>query len=111
MLTPDEFRALALKVPGAVESAHGGHPDFRLGGKVFASLGAPDEQSAMIKLPLDQQRELVTQMPTILRPCRGFWGTRGYTNVRLAAADVARIRSALAAAAKAMRATGKRAGH
>ena len=49
-MTPNQFRRLALALPGATEGAHGGHPDFRVGGKVFASLGYPDATLGMIKL-------------------------------------------------------------
>ena len=52
-MTADEFRGLALDLPEAVEGAHMGHPDFRVGGKIFASLG-PDEAWGMVKLPPDQ---------------------------------------------------------
>ena len=50
MMTPNEFRELALGFPKAVESAHMHHPDFRVGGKIFATLGYPDQNSAMVKL-------------------------------------------------------------
>ena len=49
-MTPDEFRRLALSMPDAVEHAHMNHPDFRVGKKIFATLGYPDGRSAMVKL-------------------------------------------------------------
>jgi len=52
-MTPNQFRRLALALPDATEGAHGGHPDFRIGGKVFASLGYPDATLGMVKLAPD----------------------------------------------------------
>ena len=62
-MTSDKFRSLALEIPGALESSHQSHPDFRIGGKVFASLGYPDDAHGMVKLTPEEQgalRELVT---------------------------------------------------
>ena len=58
-MTPDQFRRIALSFSGAVEGAHGGHPDFRVGGKVFASLGAPGPGFGMVRLTPDQQAMLI----------------------------------------------------
>src|SRR5882757_3957244 len=57
-MTPNEFRELALSFPDAIESAHMHHPDFRVGGKIFATLGYPDKDPAMVKLSPDEQKEL-----------------------------------------------------
>jgi len=54
-LTADNFRQMALGYPGAVESAHMNHPDFRINGKIFATLGVPDEGCVMAKLTPEQQ--------------------------------------------------------
>lgn len=97
-MTPAAFRKLALAMAGASEGAHGGHPDFRAGGKVFASLGHADKMLAMVKLTPEQQRMVVDAEPAIFAPVEGFWGQRGYTAVRLAAADATTMRSALAMA-------------
>ncbi len=72
------------------------HPDFRVAGKIFASLGVPDE----VKLAPDQQRAVIKKAPKIFKPCPGAWGRRGYTNVYLPVAGVAVVREALDAAAK-----------
>lgn len=48
-MTPDAFRKLALALDGVEESAHMGHPDFRVRGKIFATLGAPDASFGMVK--------------------------------------------------------------
>jgi hypothetical protein len=75
-----------------------GHPDFRVRGKIFATLGWPDEGWGMVKLTRDEQEALAQSEPDILVPVKGAWGRRGGTNVRLEAADEATLRSALAAA-------------
>ena len=109
LVTAKQFRSLALKVPDATESSHMNHPDFRLGGKIFASLGYPDDHHGMINLTPDQQRVFLKQAPSVFMPCAGMWGKRGATNVRLAAARVELVRSALAAAA--MHVAVKKKGH
>jgi hypothetical protein len=76
------------------------HPDFRLGGKIFASLGYPDDGHGMVNLTPDQQRAVLKKAPSVFTPCAGIWGKRGATNVHLASARVELVRSALDAAAK-----------
>lgn len=95
---PDDFRRLALALADAVESSHMRHPDFRIGGKVFASLGYPDNDWAMVKLVPEQQRAWIERDPLVFRPCNGVWGARGATNVHLASAKVSDVRAALKAA-------------
>jgi hypothetical protein len=97
-MTADQFRKLALKVPGAVEASHMDHPDFRIDGKIFETLGYPDEQRAMVKLTPAQQRRFLSEAPTMFKPCAGKWGERGATNVILRAARVGMLREALGAA-------------
>ncbi len=99
-MTAQRFRRIALSLPGAVESAHLGHPDFRLGQRVFATLGHPDAAWGMVKLSPEEQRMLVEAAPDVFRPVPGGWGKRGSTNVRLAAADAATLASALTMAWK-----------
>ena len=94
-MTPAAFRKIALSLAGASESAHGGHPDFRAGGRVFATLGYPRPDWAMVKLAPEQQQLLVDAEPQMFVPVKGTWGLRGATNVRLAAADQRTVRSAL----------------
>lgn len=77
------FRRLALALPEVVEGAHMGHPDFRLGGKVFASLDSPREGWAMVRLPIERQAELVASAPDVFVPASGAWGRAGCTHVRL----------------------------
>jgi hypothetical protein len=106
-MTPDYFRSLALQFPGAVESSHMNHPDFRIGGKVFATLGYPDEGWAMVKLTPEQQGSFVRESPLVFRPCKGVWGERGATNVRLRSSDGALVQAALRAACENVRPTMK----
>jgi hypothetical protein len=94
-MTASDFRSVALGFPGAVESAHMNHPDFRIGGKVFATLGYPDESWAMVKLTPDQQGSFVQDAPLVFRPCKGAWGERGATNLHLQSATKAQARAAL----------------
>ena len=97
-MTPNEFRELALSFPEAVESAHMRHPDFRVGGKIFATLGYPDEDSAMVKLSADEQNEFVRTSPDVFTRVKGAWGRQGATNIYLPAATIKIVRKALSAA-------------
>ena len=94
-MTPDDFRRLALALPAAVESAHGDHPDFRVGRKVFASLGWPSGEWAMVSLTSEQQQFWITAKPDAFVPVPGGWGVRGATNVRLARAAPDDVRRAM----------------
>ncbi len=96
-MTTDEFRCLALSLPEGFEGAHMGHADFRVGGKIFATLG-PDEDWGMVKLTADQQASHVRAEPNVFQPCSGAWGRRGYTKVDLATAQESTVRQALVAA-------------
>ncbi|SRR5258708_6847647 len=94
-MTEDKFRSLALEFPRAVESAHMNHPDFRVAGKIFASLGSPDERWGMVELTLEQQRSFIEKAPKVFHPCSGAWGLGGATNVKLTSATVSALREAL----------------
>lgn len=97
-MTANEFRRLALSLPETEERQHMHHPDFRVGGRIFATLGYPDEAWAMVKLFPDQQQEFVTADPRAFVPVKGAWGRQGCTNVALKAATQARVKEALSAA-------------
>src|SRR4249919_3673777 len=97
-MTPNEFRELALSFPEAIESAHMHHPDFRVGGRIFATLGYPNEKSAMVKLSSDQQKEFVGSHPGVFQPAKGAWGRQGSTIVDLPSATIDILRDALTAA-------------
>lgn len=93
----DDFRRLALALPDVVEGAHMGHADFRVRGKIFATLGVPDERWGMVKLAPEQQ-ELFMRIDAAFVPAKGAWGRQGCTHVRLAAIRADLLRDALAAA-------------
>jgi hypothetical protein len=97
-MTADEFRRLALGMPESSEVGHMGHPDFRVGGKIFATLGYPDEKWGVLKLTPEQQEALVSAEPKVFAPVKGTWGLRGATTVLLREAKVRSLRLALAAA-------------
>ncbi len=94
-MTPDGFRRIARALDGAVESAHHGHPDFRAGGRVFASLGYPDANWGMVNLTPAQQRLFVREHPGAFTPVKGKWGEQGSTNVRMDAVDEETLGEAL----------------
>ena len=97
-MTARDFREIALSFPEAVESAHMSHPDFRVGGRIFATLGYPDEEWGMIKLTPEEQRSFVRADPAVFRPVTGAWGRRGNTNVHLPKAKIDKIHEALGVA-------------
>jgi hypothetical protein len=92
-MTASEFRRIALSMPEAVESAHMHHPDFRVGGKIFATLGYPNDQYGMVVLPPDEQANFVKS--DAFMPAKGTWGTRGSTCVRLDAVEAPTLRRAI----------------
>ena len=96
-MTGNEFRSLALSLPEATESAHMDHPDFRVRGKIFATLG-PDEDWAMVKLTPEQQALFVRTEAAVYHPASGAWGRCGATIIRLVDAEEASVRQALDAA-------------
>jgi len=75
-----------------------GHPDFRVRGKIFATLGYPDQDWGMVKLTPEQQQVFVQANPDVFVLARGAWGLRGSTLVRLRAADTDTVREAMRAA-------------
>ena len=82
-MTVTEFRRLALSLPSATESAHMGHPDFRVAGKIFATLGYPDARFGTIMLSPTDQDLLVREHPKAFAPAAGAWGKTGSTSVTL----------------------------
>jgi len=97
-MTPDEFRNLALALPDAQECTHMAHPDFRVGGRIFATLGYPDEAWAMVKLFPDQQAAFIAAAPKAFSPVKGAWGKQGCTSILLAKAKKRKVQEALYAA-------------
>ena len=86
---------MALVHPETTESSHMDHPDFRVRGKIFATLGYPDRGWGVVKLTPDQQQLFVDASPDAFVPAKGAWGARGATSVRLKAASKTAVREAL----------------
>ncbi|HMF16589.1 MAG TPA: MmcQ/YjbR family DNA-binding protein [Gemmataceae bacterium] len=96
-MTADEFRELALSLPEASEKSHMGHPDFRVKGKIFATLG-PGESWGMVKLTPKEQKVFIRAEPDVFEAIKGAWGVRGCTKVCLEEATASSVRPALVAA-------------
>jgi YjbR len=97
-MTADDFRKLALSFPDAAEGRHMHHPDFRVRGKIFATLGYPDERWGTVMLSPEQQQEFVSDAPKVFVPAKGAWGRAGATTVNLRAVTKAVLLPALEAA-------------
>jgi hypothetical protein len=93
-LTAEDFRRMALDFPETAEGAHMGHPDFRVRGRIFATIW-PDDGWGMVKLTPEQQKAFVQAEPAVFEPVKGGWGRRGATSVRLSAASEASVRGAI----------------
>jgi hypothetical protein len=89
------FRRLALQLPGAVESSHMDHPDFRLNNRIFATLSAQEKGCGVLKLTLEQQQAFLTDQPNIFSPVQGGWGRMGMTYIHLKEADESIMAGAL----------------
>jgi hypothetical protein len=97
-MTADEFRKLALSFPETEERAHMNHPDFRVAGKIFATLGYPNTERGMVKVTPVEQEMLVRAEPSVFSPETGAWGRQGCTRVELKTAKKTTMRRVLAAA-------------
>ncbi len=86
-MNANDFRRIALSLPGAEESSHMGQPDFRVGGRIFATLASQKQGYGNLKLTPEQQAEFVRELPEVFLPIAGGWGRMGMTHVRLAAAS------------------------
>src|ERR1700722_1603336 len=97
-MTAKDFRRIALALPEAEERAHMNHPDFRVGKKVFATLGYPDKSYGMVKLTPEQQHYFSKDEPKVFQPVTGAWGRRGATRVHLKVANKETLSKAIEAA-------------
>jgi hypothetical protein len=97
-VTTTDFRRIALTLPETTEESHMDHPDFRVRGKIFATLGHPAKGWGMVKLSPEQQHYLSKDYPSVFVPVKGAWGRRGATSVHLKTADRKILREALVAA-------------
>jgi hypothetical protein len=89
------FRRLALQLPGAIESSHMNHPDFRLNNQIFATLSAQEKGCGVLKLTLEQQSAFIADQPHIFSPVQGGWGRMGMTFLHLDQADESIMAGAL----------------
>jgi len=96
-VTPNAFRKLALAQALAEEGRHMDHPDFRVGGRIFATL-TPDGKRGGVKLAPAEQRAALRAHPDWLAPAAGAWGRQGFTMVELAAAEPAATRALIESA-------------
>lgn len=89
-----EFRELALGLPEATENEHMNHPDFRVRGKIFATLG-PQGEWGMVKLTAEQQAVFLSDQADSFSPASGAWGRNGATIIQLDRADKSAVEEAL----------------
>jgi hypothetical protein len=86
-MTAADFRRVALSLEGAEEGSHMGSPDFRVGGRIFATLAAQAKGYGNLMLTPERQAEFVQDMPDVFLPVPGGWGRNGATHMRLAQAS------------------------
>jgi hypothetical protein len=97
-MTAKDFRKIALSLPEAEKRSHMEHPDFRVAGKIFATLGYPDKSRGMVKLSPEDQHNFSKDYPDAFVPVKGVWGKRGATSVHLKATKKEVARKAIEAA-------------
>ena len=95
MATADDFRRLALGLDGAEERSHMGAPDFRVGGRIFATLAHEAQGYGNLMLTPEVQAMFVGDAPEVFVPIAGGWGRMGMTHVRLETADEETLAGAL----------------
>jgi len=83
----EDFRRIALNLEGAEEGSHMGAPDFRVGGRIFATLASQSLGYGNLMLTPEQQAALVEELPMVFVPIAGGWGRMGMTHIRLAATN------------------------
>ncbi len=87
MMKASDFRRIALSLEGAEESSHMGAPDFRVGGRIFATLASQKQGYGNLMLTPEQQADFVGEAPEVFLPVSGGWGRMGATHIRLAQAS------------------------
>jgi len=97
-MTPAAFRRIALSLPETEERQHMEHPDFRVTGKIFATLGYPDKTRGMVKLSPEDQHNCSKDHPAAFVPVKGAWGRGGATSVILKNVDQETLTKAIHAA-------------
>jgi hypothetical protein len=99
-MKPADFRRVALSLEGAEEGSHMGAADFRVGGRIFATLASQKEGYGNLMLTPELQAEFVEELPEVFLPIHGGWGRMGATHIRLAKASEDVLAGALRAAWK-----------
>ena len=99
-MTAIDFRRIALSLEGAEESSHMGSPDFRVGGRIFATLASQRQGYGNLMLTPERQAAFVAELPEVFLPIAGGWGRMGATHIRLAAATEDVLEGALRTAWK-----------
>jgi YjbR len=99
-LTPSDFRRIALSMEGAEEGSHMGAVDFRVGGRIFATLASVGQGYGNLMLTPEHQAAFLAERADIFLPIHGGWGRMGMTHIRLAEADEDSLTGALHAAWK-----------
>ncbi len=94
-MTPADFRRIALSLEGVEEGSHMGAVDFRVGGRIFATLAHAKDGYGNLMLSPEQQRLFCVEQPEIFLPIAGGWGRNGATHIRLARATEAEVEGAL----------------
>ena len=93
-----DFRRIALNLEGAEESSHMGSPDFRVEGRIFATLASQKQGYGNLMLTPEQQADFVAELPQVFLPIPGGWGRMGMTHIRLEEATEDVLAGALRAA-------------
>ena len=86
-MNANDFRRIALSLEGAEEGSHMGAVDFRVGGRIFATLASVKQGYGNLMITVEQQAAFVEEMPEVFLPIAGGWGRMGMTHIRLAAAS------------------------
>ena len=99
-MNANDFRRIALGFEGVEESSHMGSPDFRVGGRIFATLASESQGYGNLVLTPEQQQDFVNESPNVFVPIAGAWGRMGMTHIRLAEANEDVLTGALHTASK-----------
>jgi hypothetical protein len=94
-MTASDFRRIALSMEGAEEGSHMGAADFRVGGRIFATLASVKEGYGNLMINLELQTDFLSERPDLFLPIHGGWGRMGATHIRLDVADEDSLRGAL----------------
>jgi hypothetical protein len=94
-MTPSDFRRIALSLEGAEEGSHMGAADFRVGGRIFATLASVKDGYGNLMITPALQAEFIAERPDLFLPVHGGWGRMGATHIRLASVDEDTLRGAL----------------